>query len=135
MPSLREASFAFFGFPILIVLGGCGAKVECESPEARSAVLKLVSDDHANALAAYAAKRSNVAGEVERSANSEGAKPLYQLGESIATTSASKDGRTVQCSGSMSAIVGDTRASKEINFTVQKSSDGKISVSVAPFQF
>jgi hypothetical protein len=31
--------------------------------------------------------------------------------------------------------VGDTKASKKIDFTVQQSSDGKLSVSVAPFQF
>jgi hypothetical protein len=31
--------------------------------------------------------------------------------------------------------VGDTKASKELNFTVQQPSDGKMSVSVAPFQF
>jgi hypothetical protein len=31
--------------------------------------------------------------------------------------------------------VGDAKASKEIEFTAQRSSDGKISVSVTPFQF
>jgi hypothetical protein len=61
--------------------------------------------------------------------------PLYLLGEKIITTSTSEDKRTLKCSGAISATVGDTKASKEINFTVQQSPDGKISVSVDPFQF
>jgi hypothetical protein len=31
--------------------------------------------------------------------------------------------------------VGDTTASKEVNFTVQQSPDGKLTVAVEPFQF
>ena len=31
-------------------------------------------------------------------------------------------------------VCGDTKASKEVNFTVQQS-DGKVAVSVEPFQF
>ncbi len=34
-----------------------------------------------------------------------------------------------------SAVVGDIKATKEVTFAVQQSSDGKISVSVDPFQF
>ena len=37
-------------------------------------------------------------------------------------------------SGLISETVGGTKASKEINFTVQLS-DGKVAVSVTPFQF
>jgi hypothetical protein len=51
------------------------------------------------------------------------------------TTSTSNNKRTLRCSGSLSVTVGDTKASKEVNFTVQQSSDGKIAVSVDPFQF
>jgi len=65
----------------------------------------------------------------------ESTKPLYLLGEKIVTTSTSADKRTLKCSGSISVTVGDTKASKEVNFTVQQSSDGKIDVSVDPFQF
>ena len=43
--------------------------------------------------------------------------------------------RTLKCSGAISVAVGDLKATKEVNFTVQQSSDGKKSVSVAPFQF
>jgi hypothetical protein len=132
---------SFWSFPFLIVLSGCGAKPECDSFETRNAVLQIIADDHKNALATYAAKNSNVAkdkssnAEAEKSANAESAKPLYVLGEKIVTTSASADKRTLQCSGAIAATVGDTKASKEVNFTVQQSSDGKITVSVAPFQF
>ena len=134
MPYFRE-SLVFWSFSVLIFLSGCGPKVECDSPETRNAMLKIFSDDHNNALATYAAKNSNVAKEVEKSANSERARPLYLLGEKIVTISTSDDKRTLTCSGSISVIVGDTKASKEVNFTAQQSSDGKISVSVAPFQF
>jgi hypothetical protein len=47
---------------------------------------------------------------------------------------ATKQERTLKCSGSISATVGDTKASKEVNYTVQQS-DGKITVSVDPFSF
>jgi hypothetical protein len=106
-------------------------------------VLQIVSDDHKNALATYAARNSNVGSdksgnatfEAEKSANPESTRPLYLLGEKIVTTSTSADKRTLQCSGAISATVGETKATKEVNFTVQQSSDGKITVSVAPFQF
>jgi hypothetical protein len=82
-----------------------------------------------------AEKSSNANSAAEKLANSENANPLYLLGETIVTTSTSQDKRTLACSGSISVTVGDTKASKEINFTVQQSSDGKISVSVTPLQF
>ena len=143
MLHFRERSLALWSFSVLIFLSGCGPQVECDSPETRSAVLKIVADDHRNALGVYAARNSNVAkeeapnagSEVKNSSNSDSAKPLYLLGEKIATTSTSEDARTRTCSGSISVIVGDTKASKEVNFTVQKQSNGKVSVSVEPFQF
>jgi hypothetical protein len=135
MPLSDKRSLVVCSFPVLFILSGCGAKVECDSPEARSAVLKIISDDHTNALATYAARNSNVAKDGQKAPNSEDAKPLYLLGEKIVTTSTSGDKRTRTCSGSISVIVGDTKASKELTFTVQRPSGGQISVSVAPFQF
>ncbi len=141
----EQAKVAAWSFTFLIFAGGCHAAPECDSFETRKAVLQIVSDDHNNALAKYAAKNSSVARsesndtkpEAEKSKDLQSAeqKPLYRLGEKIVTSSASKDKRTLTCSGSISATVGDTKASKEVNFSVQQSSDGKISVSVAPFQF
>jgi hypothetical protein len=131
---MTERSRVFWSFPFLIFLSSCGAKPECDSVETRNAVLQAVSDDHNNALARYAAKNSTVS-EAEKSANLESVKPQYLLGEKIVTTSTSEDKRTLTCSGAISVTVGDTKASKEVNFTVQQSPDGKISVSVTPFRF
>jgi hypothetical protein len=136
----RERLLVSWSFPFLILLSGCEAWPECDSSETRYAVLQIVSDDHGNPLATFAAKNSSVVKEksstptsqAEKSSNLE--KPLYLLGDTIVTTSTSADKRTLRCSGSISATVGDTKASKEVNFTVQQS-DGKISVSVDPFQF
>jgi hypothetical protein len=112
----------------LILLSGCSAKPDCESFETREAVLKAVSDDHNNALGKYAANNST-----KPETSQQG--PLYLLGQTIVTTSTSADKRTLKCSGAISVIVGDTKATKEIEFTVQQLSDDKVSVSVIPFQF
>ena len=135
MSHFSERSFVFFSLSALACLAGCDPKVECDSPETRAAVLQTISDDHKNALANFAAKNSNVAEDVKQSSDAEKTKPLYLLGEKIVTTSTSEDKRTLRCSGAISATVGDTKASKEITFTVQRPKDGKISVSVTPFQF
>jgi hypothetical protein len=133
----RNRPIVFWSFPFLIFLSGCGAKPECDSFETRNAVLQSVSDDHNNGLVEYTAKNSTVAKSSDAGSEAEKSKqqPLYHLGERIVTTSTSKDKRTLNCSGAISVTVGDTKASKEVNFTVQQSPDGKVSVSVAPFQF
>jgi hypothetical protein len=137
MPYSRTPQIGLWTLPFLIFLGGCDAKPECDSFETRNAVLKTVSEDHNNPLVKYAAKSSNLAKSSDAASESEKSKeqPLYVLGEKIVTTSTSEDKRTLKCSGSMSATVGDTKASKEVNFTVQRSSDNKLTVSVDPFQF
>jgi hypothetical protein len=133
MPNLNKPILLSF----LIFLSGCSAKPECDSFETRDAVLKTVSNDHNNALGKYAAENSTTAKPSDTSSKSEKSRqqPLYLLGQKIVTTSTSQDGRTLACSGSISVTVGDTKASKEIEFTVQQSSDGKVSVAVTPFQF
>jgi hypothetical protein len=135
MPYFRKRPLVSWSFPALIFLSGCNAKPECDSFESRNAVLQAVSDDHNNALGKYAAKNSTTASDVTSEAEKLRQQPLYVLGEKIVTTSTSDNKRTLKCSGSMSVTVGDTKASKEVVFTVQQSSDGKISVSVEPFQF
>ena len=131
MPLRCERRPAFWSFPLLIILSGCsgGARPECDTIETRHAVLQIVSDDHRNPLVDYAAKNSTA------KPNQENTRPLYLLGQKIVTTSTSQDKRTLQCSGAISVSVGDIKASKEVDFTVQQAPDGKISVSVAPFQF
>jgi hypothetical protein len=49
--------------------------------------------------------------------------------------STSWSANTLKCNGALSVTVGNAKASKEVNFTVQHTSDGKTSVSVEPFQF
>jgi hypothetical protein len=95
--------------------------------DTRNAVLQFISGDRDNQLKNYAAGQST--------APPEGTRPLYQLGQRIVTTSTSTDKHTLKCSGALSAAVGDTKATKEVTFTVQQTSDGKLSVSVDPFQF
>jgi hypothetical protein len=136
MSYFRKLPMVFWSFLLPIFLGGCDAKPECDSFEARNAVLQAVTDDHNNPLVKYAAKNSNIPKSRDADSPAEKSKePLYLLGDKMVTESASADKRTLKCTGSISATVGDTKASKEINFTVQKSSDGKISVSIVPFQF
>jgi hypothetical protein len=126
----------FWSFPFLVFLSGCHGKPECDSFETRSAVLQTVSDDQNNALVKFAAKNSALTKRSDAAQETDNSKqPLYVLGEKIVTTSTSGDKRTLKCGGSISVTVGDTKASKEVNFTVQQSTDGKISVSVAPFEF
>lgn len=127
---------ALWSLSCLVFLGGCHGKPECDSFEARNAVLQAVSDDHNNALVKFAAKNSATVRPSDASQEADSPKrPLYVLGEKIVTTSTSEDKRTLKCSGAISVAFGNTKASKEVDFTVQQSSDGKISVSVAPFQF
>lgn len=130
-------SLALCNLPFLIFLSGCGARPECDTIETRNAVLQIVSNDHNNPLARYAAENPNAAKPSDESADAEKSRqqPLYLLGEKIVTTSTSADKRTLKCSGAISATVGATKASKDVNFTVQQAPDGKISVSVDPFHF
>jgi hypothetical protein len=136
MPYFRKRPIVFWSFPCLIFLSGCSAKpLECDSFETRNAVLQTVSDDHNNPLVKYAAQNPNMAKSSGAGSEAEKQKPLYLLGDKILTTSTSKDRRTLTCRGSISVTVGGTKASKEVNFTVQRPPDGKTSVSVEPFQF
>jgi hypothetical protein len=128
---------------LMMFLGACDAKPECDSIETRTAILNIVSGDSGNPLVSYAARNSTSnkdrdqtsAPPANKSAGSDSMKPMYLLGQRLVTTSTSKDKRTLQCSGGISVAVGDLMATKEITFTVQQSSDGKLSVSVTPFQF
>ena len=137
MPYFRSRSLVFWSVSCLFVSSGCVAAPECDSIETRKAVLDFVSGDGNNPLVTYAAKNSTAGQEsaVRKSQDSKSERPLYQLGQKIVTTSTSKDKLTVKCSGGISVAVDDTKATKEVTFTVQQSSDGNISVSVDPFKF
>jgi hypothetical protein len=115
MPYFLKPSLVLLGLTVSILLGGCGAKPECDSFETRNAVLQTIADDHNNALATFAAKNPNPAKPGNASSESENQKPLYVLGEKMVTTSTSEDKRTLTCSGAISVTVGGTKASKEVN--------------------
>ncbi|MBR1251308.1 hypothetical protein JQ609_30855 [Bradyrhizobium sp. AUGA SZCCT0169] len=137
MRSLTSRSLVCWTLLFLVVSSGCIAAPECDSIETRKAVLQFVLDDGNNPLVSYAARNSTTgkASADATSQDSKSEKPLYQLGQRMVTTSKSKDKLTVKCSGGISAAVGDIKATKEVTFTVQQSSDGTTSVSVDPFQF
>jgi hypothetical protein len=138
MPDLFKLSIVLGSFCFLTSLGGCSATPECDSFETRDAVLKSVSDDHNNALGKFAAKTASNSASPDASSETETInqqRPLYLLGEKLVPTSTSADKKTLRCSGAISVTVGDTKATKEIDFTVQRSSNGKVSVSVTPFEF
>jgi len=132
--------------PALLLLSGCGeATPECGSLDARSTVVKVISDDSNNALVNYAVNNSsmvaalvsNAKTEVEKSAILEKARrdASYRLDDTIRTSSINKAKRAVTCTALLYATVEDATAQKELDFKVEQTADGKISISVSPFQF
>ena len=146
MKSFRERQTVLWSLSILLLLSGCGgAEPECDSLDTRNSVVKIVSDDSNNALVNYAAKNSSVVEARVNNASTEAEKLAiwekarqgapYMLGGAISTNSKSKDKRAVTCSGLLSATVEDATAHKQVDFKVEQTPDGKVSVSVSPFQF
>jgi hypothetical protein len=137
MPHFRKRSIVLLSFPVLALLGGCDGGPECDTPETRLAVIESVSTNQADPLAGFAEKNATIprATDASPAAKKTIERPTYQLGEKIVTASVSKDKRTLQCSSSISAAVGETKASKEIDFAVTIAPDGQRSVAVTPFQF
>ena len=129
------------------MLSGCGgAEPECDSLDTRNLVVKIVSGDSNNALVNYAAKNSSVVQARVNKASTEAEKltiwetarqgAAYKLGETTSTNLKSKDrGGAATCSGSLSATVEDATAQKQVDFKVEQTPDGNVSVSVSPFQF
>jgi hypothetical protein len=132
--------------PVLLLLSGCGgAGLQCDSLGTRNSVVKIISDDSNNALVDYAAKNSSAVAAMVSNANTEAEKlaiwekarqgAAYRLDDAIRTNSRNKTGRAVTCSGLLYATVEDATAQKEVDFKVEQTADGKVSVSVSPFQF
>jgi hypothetical protein len=145
MKFFLERQTVLWSLPVLLLLSSCGsAGPECDSFDTRNSVVKIVSDDSNNALVDYAAKNSSVIGarvnkastEAERLAIWETARQgaSYRLG-AIGTNPKSKDRRAVNCSGVLSVTVEDATAEKQVDFKIEQMPDGKVSVSVSPFQF
>jgi hypothetical protein len=141
-----EGRTALRCFPVLFLLSGCGeATPECDSLDARNTVIKIISDDSNNALVNYAAKNSSVVAAMVRNAKTEAEKlailerarqdAAYRLDDTIRTKSINKAKRAVTCTGLLYATVEDATAQKELDFKVEQTADGKISISLSPFQF
>lgn len=131
---------------MLPLLGGCGRSLlACDSSDIRASVIERLSSDSNNALVAFAARQSSAVkarvdragSDAEKSAILAKAKQgaSYHLAEAISMNSESRDRRAVTCSGVVAASVEDATAEKQVDFKVEQAMDGKVSVSVTPFQF
>jgi hypothetical protein len=131
-------------FPVLLLLSGCGdVGPECDSVDARNAVIKSVADDSNNRLVNYAVENSdavtelvkNARADAEKSAIREKAKQdaVYSLDDTIVSNS--RTARAASCTGLLYVRIGDTTAQKEVEYRVEQTADGKTSVSVKPFVF
>ena len=130
----------------MLLLSGCsGAEPECDSLDTRISVVKIIADDSNNALVSYAAKNSSAVEARVNGASTEDEKSAiwdkarqgasYRLDDTIITNSKSRYKRAVTCSGLLSATIEDATAQKQVDFKVEQAPDGKVSVSVSPFQF
>jgi hypothetical protein len=146
MKLFREEQRILGCFSVLLLLGGCGgAEPECDSSDSRKSVVKIVSDDNNNALVNYAVKNSSSVAAMLRDTKSEAEKSavlekarrgaVYTLGDTIGLRSRNRATRAVTCSGLLAVTVVDTTAQKEIEFKVEQTTDGAMSVSVSPFLF
>jgi hypothetical protein len=140
----KQRPSALWCFPALLLLTGCGeAGPDCGSLGVRNSVLSIIADDKNNRLVNFAAENSDSVAEVLSHANAEAEKSailekakqgaIYTLDDTIVVNSATA--RAATCTGLLSVRVGDTTAQKEVEFKVEQTADGKISVSVKPFLF
>jgi hypothetical protein len=145
-PFRKEQPLVLWSLPVLLLLSGCGgATPECDTLDARNSVVRIVSSDSNNALVNYALENSSAVAALVSNANSEAEKQairdsarrgaVYRLDETIRMNSRSRATRTVTCSGLLYVTVRDTTAQKQIDFKVEQTADGKLSVSVSPFLF
>ena len=146
MKLIRQERKALGCFAVLLLLSGCGEpQPECGSLDARSSIVKIVSDNHGNALVKFAVKNSSSVATLVADAKSESDKSailekasagaVYVLDETVRMKSWNKATRTVACAGSLSVTVADMTAEKEIEYQVEQAADGKTSVAVSPFLF
>jgi hypothetical protein len=142
-----KALFLVLGyFSILLSLSGCGgAEPECDSLESRKSVVKAIADDNNNALVNYAANNSSVVAAMVGSANAEADRLLiletakrgavYKLDDTIRMNSKNRAAHVVTCSGILDVTVADITAEKQVDFRVEQTADGKMTVLVDPFLF
>ena len=130
----------------MLLLSGCGAPgPECDSQDARDSVLKTISDNSNNALVDFVARNSDTVAAKVSKADTEAEKSAiwqqarqgaaYRLDAAIVMNSRNRSGRSVTCTALLSATVEESSAEKEVDFRVEQAADGKLSVTVKPFQF
>jgi hypothetical protein len=145
-PFRKKQLLALWWFSVLLLLNGCGgAEPECDSLDTHSSVVKIISDNSNNALVNYAVKNSSSVAAMVSNTNTEAEKlailekarqgAVYSLDDTILTNSRNRATRAVTCSGLLYVTVGDTIAQKQVDFKVERTTDGKMSVSVDPFLF
>jgi len=145
-PSGKRPPFALWWFSVLLLLNGCGgAEPEFDSLDTHNAVVRIISGDSNNALVKYAAKNSNSVAAMVSNTNTEDEKlavleearqgAVYRLDDKIHTNSRNRATREITCSGLLYVTVGDTIAQKQVDFKVERTTDGRMSVSVDPFLF
>jgi hypothetical protein len=145
-PFRKNPPLALWWLSVLVLLNGCGgAEPACDSLDSHDSVVRIISDNSNNALVDYAVKNSssvaamvsNTNSEAERLAIWEKARQaaVYRLDDTILTNSRNRATRAVTCSGVLYVTVGDTMAEKQVDFKVERTTDGRMSVSVDPFLF
>jgi hypothetical protein len=145
-PFRKKQPLALWWFSVLLLLNGCGgAEPECGSLDTHKSVVKIISDDSNNALVNYAVKNSSSVAAMVSNTNTEAEKlaiwekarqgAVYRLDDTILTNSRNRATRAVTCSGLLYVTVVDTIAQKQVDFKVERTTDGKMSVSVDPFLF
>jgi len=129
-----------------LLLSACGgAETGCDSLGARTSVVKIISDDSNNALLNYAVKNSSSVAAMVSGTNTEAEKfavweharqgAVYELDNAILTNSRRGAKGVISCSALLSVTVGDTTAQKQVDFKIEPTTNGKMSVSVSPFLF
>jgi hypothetical protein len=142
----KKQPLALWWFSVLLLLNGCGgAEPECDSLDTHNSVVKIISDDSNNALVNYAVNNSSSVAAMVSNTNTEAEKlaiwekarqgAVYRLDDTILTNSRNRATRAVTCSGLLYVTVGDAIAQKQVDFKVERTTDGKMSVSVDPFLF
>jgi hypothetical protein len=146
MTPFSRRKMSLLSLPLIILLSSCWeSEPDCNAADTRESVIRTVSTDANNPLVAYAAETSDTvkaklnktSTDAEKASILEEAKQSasYHMGEQIITNSKSKIKGKVSCSGMLSATVSDTSAQKKIDFEVEKTPEGAISVWVRPFKF
>jgi hypothetical protein len=142
----KSQPLASWWFSVLLLVNGCGgAETGCDSLDTRTSVVKIISDDSSNALVNYAVRNSSSVAAMVSNANTEAEKlavwenarqgAVYRLDDTILTNSRNRATGAITCSGLLYVTVGDTTAQKQVDFKIERTTDGKISVSVNPFLF